>query len=94
LGSSAQLLTQAGAAPVTEVRAKAWLDEAIPALQGLTPREAVDSDDRMDLFRLESLLRQFEYEAGPAEAAGQAAMNIAWLRAELDMEAALDDAID
>jgi hypothetical protein len=93
-GSSAQLLTQADAAPVTVDQAKAWLDEAIPALQGLTPREAADSDDRMDLFRLESLLRQFEYEAGPAEAAGQAGMNVAWLRAELDVEAALDDAID
>jgi hypothetical protein len=94
LARSAQPLTQAGAAPVAEGQAKAWLDAAIPALQGLTPREAADSDDRMDVFRLESLLRQFEYEAGPAEAAGQAGMNVAWLRTELDIEAALDDAID
>ena len=93
-GSPAQLLTQADTVPVTEGQAKAWLDEAIPALQGLTPREAADSDDRMDVFRLESLLRQFEYEAGPAEAAGPAGMNVAWLRGELDTEAALDDAIE
>lgn len=67
-----------------------WLDEPVPALQDLTPREAAASDDPMDVFRLESLLRQFEYEAGPAEAAGQEGTNLAWLRAELNIEEALD----
>jgi hypothetical protein len=47
----------------------------------------------MDVFRLESLLRQLEYQAGLAEAAGQEGKDVAWLRAELDIEAALD-AID
>lgn len=74
----------------SEARAKAWLDEPVPALEDLTPREAAASDDPMDVFRLESLLRQFEYEAGPAEAAGQEGTNLAWLRAELNIEEALD----
>ena len=91
LGSTAQLLVltgSAGAAP--EDWAKAWLDEPVPALQGLTPREAAASDDQVDVFRLEALLRQFEYQAGLAEAAGLAGMDVAWLRAELDIEEALD----
>jgi len=74
----------------SEARAKAWLDESVPALQDLTPREAAASDDPVDVFRLESLLRQLEYEAGPAEAAGQEGTNLAWLRAELNIEEALD----
>jgi hypothetical protein len=90
-GSTAQLLAlagRAGAAP--EAWAEAWLDEPVPALQGLTPREAAASADQMDVFRIESLLRQFEYQAGLAEAAGLASMNVAWLRTELNIEEALD----
>jgi hypothetical protein len=90
-GSTAQLHAlagRAGAAP--EGWAKAWLDEPVPALQGLTPREAAASDDQMDVFRLESLLRQFEYQAGLAKAAGVAGTNVAWLRTELNIEEALD----
>jgi hypothetical protein len=90
-GSTAQLLAlagKAGAAP--EGWAKAWLDEHVPALQGLTPREAAASDDQMDVFRLESLLRQFEYQAGLAEAAGLTGTNVAWLRTQLNIEEALD----
>jgi hypothetical protein len=90
-GSTAQLLALAGAAGAAhEGWAKAWLDEPVPALQDLTPREAAASDDQMDVFRLESLLRQFEYQAGLAEAAGSAGMDVAWLRAELNIEEALD----
>lgn len=74
----------------SEAQAKAWLDEPVPALQDLTPREAAASDDPVDVFRLESLLRQLEYEAGPAEAAGQERTNLALLRAELNIEEALD----
>jgi hypothetical protein len=36
----------------------------------------------MDVFRVQFLLRQFEYQAGPAEAAGLAGMNVAWLSPE------------
>jgi hypothetical protein len=90
-GSTAQLLALAGRAnPASEIWAKAWLDEPVPALRGLTPREAAASDDQMDVFRVESLLRQFEYQAGLAEAAGLAGMNVPWLRTELNMEEALD----
>ena len=52
--------------------------------------KAAASDDRMDVFRLESLLRQFEYQAGLAEAAGLTGTNVAWLRTELNIEEALD----
>jgi len=90
-GSTAQLLAlagRAGAAP--EGWAKAWLDEPVPALRGLTPREAAASGDPLDVFRLESLLRRFEYQAGLAEAAGLTGTNVAWLRTELNIEEALD----
>ncbi len=93
-GSSAQLRAlagTAGAAPVADGWARAWLDESVPALHGLTPREAVTSDDETDVFRLESLLRQFEYQAGLAEAHGQAGLDVAWLRNELNIEEALDE---
>jgi hypothetical protein len=91
LGGTAQLLAPGGQAGVaTESWAKAWLDASVAALEGLTPREAADSDDRMDVYRLESLLRQFEYESSLAASAGLAPMDIAWLRAELDMEEALE----
>ncbi|WP_187365581.1 antitoxin Xre/MbcA/ParS toxin-binding domain-containing protein [Trebonia kvetii] len=85
-GSTAQLLALAGrgnAAP--EGWARAWLDEPVPALRGLTPRGAAASDDQMDVFRIESLLRQFEYQAGLAEAAGFAGMDVARLRTELNI---------
>jgi hypothetical protein len=90
-GSTAQLLALAGrAGSAPEGWAKAWLDEPVPALRGLTPREAAASDDQMDVFRVESLLRQFEYQAGLAEAAGLTGTSVAWLRTELNMEEALD----
>lgn len=91
LASTAQLLAATGTAGAAPGEwAKAWLDEPVPALRSLTPREAVASDDQMDVFRLESLLRQFEYQAGLAEAAGQEGTDVASLRAELDIEEALD----
>lgn len=51
---------------------RTWVDEEIPALGGLTPREAVeDSEGRV---RLEALLRDFEYrEAASPERIGSAA---------------------
>jgi len=59
--------------PVT----RAWLDAPLLALHGLTPREAARADAPYVML-LESILRQFEYQAGPGA-------DITWLRAELDM---------
>jgi hypothetical protein len=66
----------AGALPLPEPgQEKAWLDEQLPALTGLTPRQAAaDPEDRAVL---EALLRQFEYEGTDAT----------WLRDELEMPA-------
>ncbi|MGQ0766045.1 MAG: hypothetical protein ACT4OZ_10300 [Gemmatimonadota bacterium] len=44
-----------------------WVDESVPALGGLTPREAASIKSRRNM--LETLLRQMEYgEAGQPEA--------------------------
>lgn len=59
--------------PVTS----AWPDEPLLALHGLTPREAARADTPFVML-LESMLRQFEYQAGPGA-------GITWLRAELDL---------
>ncbi|MFN2615121.1 MAG: hypothetical protein ABR552_09955 [Actinomycetota bacterium] len=39
----------------------AWLDEHVPALGGLTPRQAAESEDHIEV--LEALLREFEFRA-------------------------------
>lgn len=61
-----------------------WLDQQVPALGGLTPREAADGD-AADLIMLESLLRQLEYQSGLAVLAGKKGIDVARLRTELDM---------
>jgi hypothetical protein len=61
---------------------RAWLDEPVAALRGSTPRAAAGS---ADWPRLESLLRQFEYDA---DAAGRPSQVIAWLREQLGLPAA------
>lgn len=68
--------------PPEQGREKAWLDQQLPALRGLTPRQAAaDPEDRAPL---EALLREFEYAAGAH--AGQA-IDTTSLRDELDMPA-------
>lgn len=74
----------AGAAPAAEGWEKSWLDERVPALGGRTPRQAAEGDVA-NVGRLESLLRQFEYQAGLAAFQGTKGIDVAWLRAELDM---------
>ncbi len=74
----------AGAAPAAEGWEKSWLDERVPALGGRTPRQAADGDG-VEVIRLESLLRQFEYQAGLAVSQGSKGIDVAWLRAELGM---------
>jgi hypothetical protein len=75
-----------GAAPAPDGWEKAWLDERIPALDGLTPREAAEGNTA-SVMRLESLLRQFEYRAGLAGSAdGNGGVDVAWLRTELGLQ--------
>ncbi len=64
----------------------AWLDERVPALRGRTPRQAAQGD-ATDVVRLESLLRQFEYQAGLAATQAGKGIDVAWLRAQLGMSA-------
>lgn len=70
-----------GAAPSGEGWEKYWLDKQLPALGGRTPREATEGQD---LLTLESLLRQFEYEADLLAARGKQGIDTDWLRKELD----------
>ena len=67
---------------------KYWLDQPLPALLGLTPRQAAEGKERL---RVEALLRQFEYEADLLAARGQSGIDAAWLRQELDLEADAPD---
>ncbi|MFA5890813.1 MAG: hypothetical protein WDA27_07670 [Actinomycetota bacterium] len=61
--------------------AQAWIHEHVPALGGLTPREAVD--DPQAIFMLEMLLRQFEYREDGNLKAGRASANISAIREAL-----------
>jgi hypothetical protein len=67
-------------APASE----AWLDEPQPALHGLTPRDAAQADTPSAML-LESLLRQFEYQASLAGPFARPAADLARLRRELGM---------
>jgi tetratricopeptide (TPR) repeat protein len=72
-----------GAAPASEGWEKHWLDEKVPALRGRTPRQAAHGKERP---RLETLLRQAEYEADLLAAQGKSGIDTAWLRHELSMD--------
>ena len=61
----------------------AWLDEPVPALEGVSPRVAADIPRRR--VQLESLLRQFEHDADLAAMEGRRPLDVARLRAELGM---------
>lgn len=63
--------------------ARAWVDESIPALGGLTPRQA--TKDEQGGVRLEALLRQFEHRAAVNRARGVEDVDVARLRADLGM---------
>lgn len=69
-------------APSGEGWEKYWVDEQLPALGGLTPREASEGKQ---IPQLEALLRQFEYEADLLAARGQRGIDTDWLREELNM---------
>jgi hypothetical protein len=60
----------------------AWLDEPKSALHGLTPRDAAQADTPYQML-LESLFRQFEYQAGLAGPFAKPGVDLARLRREL-----------
>ncbi|MGH2750101.1 MAG: hypothetical protein ACRDK3_04405 [Actinomycetota bacterium] len=63
---------------------EAWLDEEVPALGGLTPRQAAGDDEGR--LALEALLRDFEHRSAHNRAAGRNDIDVEALRAELGME--------
>lgn len=67
-----------------EAWADAWVNEAVPALGGLTPRRA--ANDERGRVLLESLLRQFEYRAAANRLRGVSDMDVGKLRAALGMQ--------
>ncbi|MGH2747790.1 MAG: SEC-C metal-binding domain-containing protein [Actinomycetota bacterium] len=84
-------LPPATAVPVRDVSASedaawrdTWLDESVPALEGLTPREAMGDEEGR--IQLEALLRNFEYEAALAQTAGKRPMDVGALRAALGLD--------
>lgn len=62
---------------------RGWVDESLPGLSGMTPREATRS--KRGRILLESMLRRFEYEADRTVAEGGTPRDIASLRAELGL---------
>jgi hypothetical protein len=64
---------------------KAWTDQQISVLRSGTPRHAIAVSDEADKDRVESMLRQLEYQAGLAAARGEQSLDTAWLRAELGL---------
>jgi hypothetical protein len=71
-----------GGASLAREWEKSWLDQAVAALNFRTPRRAAGGN-AVDVFRVEALLRQLEFQAALAEACGQRGIDVAWLRAEL-----------
>jgi len=86
-----------GRAPLGAGQEKSWIDEPLAVLRGRTPRQSAVGKDRL---RVESMLRQFEYEADElagagaagAGARGRSGLDTDWLREELDLPVlSLDD---
>ncbi|HYT80254.1 MAG TPA: tetratricopeptide repeat protein [Actinomycetota bacterium] len=73
-----------GSAEAARAWQQVWLDEAVPALGGLTPREAAEGLDSRPL--LESLLRDLEWRWESARARGSSVPDIDAIRLELGME--------
>jgi hypothetical protein len=68
---------------------QAWLDEAIPALGGLTPRQAAAT--AAGRLELEELLRDMENAAERAARAGRPSYDVAQIRAQLGLESLNSD---
>ena len=73
---------------------KAWLEQSVAVLDFHSPRHAAASaaeGNTAEALRLESLLRQLEYQAGLAAARGERPIDTEWLRTELGLTAPLSD---
>jgi hypothetical protein len=73
---------------------KAWLEQSVAVLDFRTPRHSAASaaqGSTAEALRLESLLRQLEYQAGLATARGERPIDTGWLRTELGLTAPLSE---
>jgi hypothetical protein len=73
---------------------KAWLEQSVAVLDFHSPRHAAASaaeGNTAEALRLESLLRQLEYQAGLAAARGERPIDTEWLRTELGLTAPLSE---
>jgi hypothetical protein len=75
-------------------REKAWLEQSVAVLNFHSPRHAAASaaeGNTAEALRLESLLRQLEYQAGLAAARGGRPIDTEWLRTGLGLTAPLSE---
>lgn len=82
-----------GASPAREWE-KAWLEQSVAVLDFRSPRHSAASaaeGSMAEALRLESLLRQLEYQAGLAAARGERPIDTEWLRTELGLTAPLSE---
>jgi hypothetical protein len=82
-----------GAWPAREWE-KAWLEQSVVVLEFRSPRHSAASaaeGSTVEALRLESLLRQLEYQAGLAAARGGRPIDTEWLRTELGLTAPLSE---
>jgi hypothetical protein len=82
-----------GAAPTREWE-KAWLEQSVAVLEFDSPRHAAAraaEGSTAAALRLESLLRQLEYQAGFAAARGERPIDTEWLRTELGLTVPLSE---
>jgi hypothetical protein len=73
---------------------KAWLEQSVAVLDFRSPRHSAASaaeGSTAEALRLESLLRQLEYQAGLAAARGERPIDTEWLRTELGLTAPLSE---
>jgi hypothetical protein len=81
------------AAPAREWE-KAWLEQSVAVLEFDSPRHAAAraaEGSTAEALRLESLLRQLEYQAGLAAARGERPIDTQWLRTELGLTTPLSE---
>jgi len=67
---------------------EAWLDQSVAVLDFRSPRHSATSaaeGSTAEALRLESLLRQLEYQAGLTAARGERPIDTEWLRTELGL---------
>lgn len=74
-----------------------WLEQSVAVLDFRSPRHSAASaaeGSTVEALRLESLLRQLEYQAGLAAARGERPIDTEWLRSELGLTAPLSERLD